>query len=72
MDKLTDIIATETPNIYDVIGICDNKWIHALTLEMVVWGKVKDVLNGPERLINEYQSRISESKERALDQDLER
>ncbi|WCR59219.1 MAG: Transposon gamma-delta resolvase [Wolbachia endosymbiont of Ctenocephalides felis wCfeF] len=62
----------ETPNTYDVIGICNNKWIHALTLEMVVWEKVKDVLNEPERLINEYQSRISESKETALDQDLER
>jgi hypothetical protein len=39
---------------------------------MVVWEKVKDVVNEPERLINEYQSRIPESKETALDQDLER
>ncbi|WCR59221.1 MAG: Transposon gamma-delta resolvase [Wolbachia endosymbiont of Ctenocephalides felis wCfeF] len=65
--------AKGTPNVYDGIRVCDNnKYIRALTLETVVWEKVKGVLNEPERLISEYRSRISGSKETALDQDLER
>ncbi|WCR59220.1 MAG: Transposon gamma-delta resolvase [Wolbachia endosymbiont of Ctenocephalides felis wCfeF] len=52
--------------------ICDNRRIRADVLEMNIWKKVKSVLNKSERLINEYQSRLSENKKAASNQDFER
>ncbi|WP_395462911.1 recombinase family protein [Wolbachia endosymbiont of Cantharis cryptica] len=41
---------------------CDNKYIRADMLEMVIWEEVKSLLKNPERIKREYQRRVSENK----------
>ena len=53
-------------------GICDNKPVRTTELEIAIWEKVKDMLNEPERLIDEYEHRLSGKEEISLNEGLER
>jgi site-specific DNA recombinase len=48
--------------------ICDNKPIRTDTLEASVWEEVKNLLKDPNRILDEYQRRISELGASPLDQ----
>ncbi|WP_353285307.1 recombinase family protein [Wolbachia endosymbiont (group A) of Beris morrisii] len=41
---------------------CNNKYIRADMLEMVIWEEIKSLLKDPERIKKEYQHRVSENK----------
>ena len=48
--------------------ICTNRSIRGEVLETVVWEEVKSVLKNPDRMVKEYQCRISEHKNELLDE----
>jgi site-specific DNA recombinase len=52
--------------------ICNSKGIRAETLDTIVWNEVKSLLEKPDRIVKEYQLRLSEQKDRPLNDTFEK
>lgn len=52
--------------------ICNSKAIRTETLDRIVWNEVKSLLEKPDRLAKEYQLRLSEQKDRPLNDTFEK
>jgi len=47
--------------------MCDSKQVNANAIEQVVWEEVKKLISNPQRIFDEYQQRLQESKQTPLD-----